>query len=191
MPMREICGATKRNGDPCGRTPGWGTPHPGYGNCKNHGGCTPNGIKHAAEEAARDAVQRYALPREIDPHDALIEELERTAGWVAFLNEQVQAISEVNDMRQLKGGGKDGIPEEVPHIWIQMLKDERIHLVNVAKTCVAVGIEERRVKMAEEQGQLMAQVVRGILADLDIPLSPEVQTVVRKNFTLIQGGAAA
>lgn len=150
-----------------------------------------NHIKKAQREEAIEAVQKYALPREIDPQQALIEELERSAGWVAFLNEQVQALSGVSDMRQLKGGGKDGIPEEVPHIWIQMLNHERAHLVNVAKTCIAVGIEERRVRLAEEQGALMANVVRGILADLHIDLTPEVQKIVHSNFTLIQGGKAA
>lgn len=185
------CGAKTRSGKNCGLPAGHGTDHVGYGSCKLHGGCTPNHEKAAKKQQARDAVEKYALSRVIDPHEALVEELHRTAGWVAFLNEQVQGLSDVSDMRTLKGGGNGALPEETPHIWIQMLARERDRLVDVAKTCIAVGIEERRVRMAEEQGQLMAQVVRGILADLDVPLTPEVQKVVRKNFTVIDGGKAA
>lgn len=185
------CGAKTRAGTPCKRGAGAGTEHVGIGCCKLHGGSTPNHIKSAQNQRALEAVQKYAIPIKTDPHEALIFELERTAGWVAFLNEQVQGIEKIGHMRQLKGGGKDGIPEEVPHIWIQMLKDERSHLLNVAKTCIAVGIEERRVKLAEQQGELLADFVRGLLEDLKIPITDEVRKVVRNRLTLIQGGRAA
>lgn len=188
---RKYCGAKTRNGGECKRPAGWGTSHPGYKTCKLHGGSMRNHVKAAQNEQALEAVQKYALPIKTDPHEALIDELERTAGWVAFLNEQVQAIEKVAQMRQLKGGGRDGIPEEVPHIWIQMLAQERSHLLNVAKTCVAVGIEERRVKIAEQQGELIAGVVRGLLEDLKIPVTDEVRKIVRNRLTVIQGGAAA
>lgn len=42
------CGATNRQGKECGHPAGWGTDHPGFGRCKNHGGSSPNGRKHAA-----------------------------------------------------------------------------------------------------------------------------------------------
>src|SRR4051794_2422133 len=44
-----LCGAQRRNGDPCRRPAGWGTQHAGYGACKLHGGSTPNGHVHAAK----------------------------------------------------------------------------------------------------------------------------------------------
>ena len=43
------CGATLKSGNgSCGHQAGWGTDHPGFGNCKLHGGATPTGKKHAA-----------------------------------------------------------------------------------------------------------------------------------------------
>lgn len=39
-----VCAAKTRKGSPCQRPSGWGTPHPGIGRCKLHGGATP--IKH-------------------------------------------------------------------------------------------------------------------------------------------------
>lgn len=181
----KTCGAKTRAGHPCGKSRGWGTDHLGTGNCKLHGGASPNGRKYAAKEQAAEAVQKYGLPREIDPKDALVEELHRTAGWVAFLNEQVQSLTKVDEIRTLVGGGKGAIPKEVPHLWVQMLDREREHLMAIAKTCIEVGIEERRVKLAEEQGALMAQVIRGLLADLGVDVTEEVKTVVRRHLTLV------
>lgn len=48
----DICGATNRNGDPCGLSPGWGTDSDS-GRCKFHGGASPSGedngnYKHGA-----------------------------------------------------------------------------------------------------------------------------------------------
>lgn len=189
MSEKKTCGAKTRKGEPCGRPRGWGTPHPGYGNCKNHGGCTPNGIKAAEKEAAGQAVAVYGLPREIDPHAALIEELHRTAGHVAYMAQMIRDLEGDSALKQYQRGDNGTI--ERPSVWIELYHEERKHFASVAKTCIAVGIEERRVKLAEQQGELMAQVVRGILADLDVDLTPEVQKVVRKNFTVIQGGKAA
>ncbi len=189
MSDRQICGAAKRNGDPCGRPRGWGTPHPGYGNCKNHGGCTPNGIKHAEAEAAKDAVSTYGLPREIDPHSALIEELHRTAGHVAWLSDLIQRFETDDQLKQSAFSEYGSIDR--PAVWLDLYERERKHFKDVAKTCIAVGIEERRIQIAEQQGELMAQVIRGMLSDLDIPITPEVQGVIRRNLTVLQGGKAA
>ena len=44
------CGATLKSGDcSCGHQSGWGTDHPGFGQCKLHGGSTTNGKKHAKQ----------------------------------------------------------------------------------------------------------------------------------------------
>src|SRR3954466_6759952 len=82
----KICGATKKDGSgPCTRPAGWGTNHVGAGNCRKHGGSTPTGIKYGQRVAAEEAVKSYGLPREIDPDQALMEELWRCAGHVAWL----------------------------------------------------------------------------------------------------------
>jgi hypothetical protein len=51
------CGSrTKSKGTPCTLPRGWRTDHFGSGNCRWHGGATPNGAKHAASEAAAKAA---------------------------------------------------------------------------------------------------------------------------------------
>ena len=40
---KPTCGAKNRSGGACARPAGWGTPHPGTGRCKLHGGSVPTG----------------------------------------------------------------------------------------------------------------------------------------------------
>ena len=52
------CGARKKQGPgTCTRPAGWGTDHPGFGQCKLHGGSTQSGTKAAAERQAIAAVE--------------------------------------------------------------------------------------------------------------------------------------
>jgi len=88
----ERCSAQTRGGEPCKKARGWGTGHVGFGRCRLHGGLSPSGIKAAGVQQARLAVRAYGLPREVDPHSALLEELHRTAGHVAWLGSQVAGL---------------------------------------------------------------------------------------------------
>lgn len=183
------CGAKTRSGGECKRPAGTGTDHVGIGRCKHHGGSTPNHVKAANKTKAEIAVATYGLAREIDPHAALIEELHRTAGHVAWLADLIGQFNTDKELIQTAYSEHGSV--DSPAVWVEMYDRERKHFASVAKTCISVGIEERRVKLAEQQGELMAQVIRGLLSDLNIPLTEEVQQVVRRNLTLIQGGAAA
>lgn len=183
MAQYDTCGARKKNGDPCGRPAGWGTPNK-TGSCKLHGGATPNARKHAQRLEAEQAVTTYGLPREIDPHTALLEELHRTAGHVAWLGRKVADLED-DQLHGPVGGSQFGFPKEEPHVWVRLYQEERAHFARIAKTCHDVGIEERRVHLAEQQGELMAQVIDGILNDLGVRDRPEVPGVVRRHLTLV------
>lgn len=178
------CGATTRTGAPCKNAAGYKTEHPGHGRCKFHGGATPNGAKAAEREAATEAVMTYGLPREVDPHTALLEELHRTAGHVEWLRIQV-ALLDTRQMHGPVGGSQFGIPKEEPHVWVRMYQEERAHLARVAKTCVEVGIAERQVRLAEEQATRIAAVLDGVLTELGVRDRPEVPDVVRRHLTLL------
>ncbi len=119
-----------------------------------------------------------------DPHTALLEELHRTAGHVAWLAETVARL-ERDQMGESVGGGGGGWPSTEPGLWVKLYQHERAHLATVAKTCVAVGIEERRVQLAEQQGHLLARVIDGILTDLGVRDHPEAATVVRRHLALV------
>lgn len=178
------CGAQKRQGEgTCTRPAGWGTDHAGWGRCKLHGGSTQSLKQVAKREQAEDAVATYGLPRDIDPHTALAEEVARTAGHVAWLGRLVAEL-EQSDLRQFVPTGESGGKLE-PSVWVELYQRERDHLRRVSADAVRAGVEERRVKLAESQGELIAQVIRGVLDDLGVAGRPEVPDVVRRHLSAV------
>ncbi|GGM27008.1 hypothetical protein GCM10011608_09780 [Micromonospora sonchi] len=180
------CGGKRRGegaGKLCTRPAGWGTDHPGTGRCKMHGGSTKSHKVAGQKALAEQAVKTFGLPREIDPRDALLEEVHRTAGAVAWLHEQVQALTpdqvvwgktEEVDKQAGEFPGVDTKHAAEVNVWVQLWRAERAHLVKVCEKAIGAGLEERRVRLAEQQGAMLAGVIKAILGDLD--LSPEQQT---------------
>lgn len=173
-----LCGAQRRQGEgTCTQTAGWGTSTPGFGRCKLHGGKTPSHVAAAAKAIAARAVATYGLPIEIDPRDALLAEVHRTAGAVAYLAERVRGLSEeelIWGVTEETEQGATEFPgvnvkrEAKPNIWRQMLLEERKHLVDVCRVAVAAGIEERRIRLAESLGGQLAAMLRAVLEDVQL-----------------------
>jgi hypothetical protein len=197
------CGGRRRGegaGKLCTRPAGWGTDHPGSGRCKLHGGSTKSHTVAGQKALAEQAVKTFGLPREIDPRDALLEEVHRTAGAVAWLHEQVQALRaedvvwgkvEEVDKQASEFAGIDTKHAAEVNVWVQLWQRERAHLVKVCKDAIASGLEERRVRLAEQQGAMLAGVIKAILGDLD--LTPQQQATAAKvvPFRLRSVSAAA
>lgn len=183
------CGGKRRGpdseGKTCTRPAGWGTDHAGTGRCKLHGGSTRSHKIAGQVAKAEQAVVTFGLPREVDPRDALLEEVYRAAGAVDWLHQQVRALdpddviwgkSEVVDKTAGEFPGTDTTHRADVNVWVQLWQKERAHLVKVAKEAISAGIEERKVRLAEQQGALLAGVIKNILGDLN--LSPEQQAKV-------------
>lgn len=193
-PEHDKCGAKKRKGGgSCGQTAGWGTDHPGVGPCKLHGGATRAHVTAARNERARQAVVAYGLPREIDPAAALLEEVHRTAGHVAWLaakvaehqeDDLVWGLVEEADKTATEFPGLDTKHAARPSVWLDLYQRERRHLVQVSKTALDAGISERLVRLAEQQGAMLAEVIRrsadGLLAELAGVLDEETAGRVRR-----------
>jgi hypothetical protein len=126
--------------------------------CRFHGGGAPQ-VRAKAEERLlhRRAVleaETLGLPRQVDPHTALLEELHRTAGACGVAG--------------CGGGGPGAGKVEGDSVYVRLYAEERDRLLKVAKACVDVGIEERRVRLAEQAGAQLAAVVRAVLDRLDL-----------------------
>jgi hypothetical protein len=188
------CGAKKKQGKgACHRPPGWGTDHPGQGRCKLHGGGTRSHRQKAARERAAAAVATYGLPREIEPQDALLEEVHRAAGHVAWLQKVISALQK----DELIAGVARTVqlPDETTRleysaglsVWVRLYHSERDRLVRVAKAALDAGVAERQVKITEIQARLLADVVTAIVTDLGHDLADEkTRKIVR--LRLIEGG---
>jgi len=164
------CRAHNRQGNPCGKGP-----LPGQRVCELHGGKSPQALEAAdrrlAERTAITALENFGLPVAIDPHSALLQELHRTAGAVEWLGAIVADL----DLKEIgwgkvreKVGGEDhgNTYEAGKNVWVGLWQGERKHLVDVASACARAGIEERRVRLAEEQGRMLAGVISRILTGM-------------------------
>jgi hypothetical protein len=160
--------------------------------CIAHGGKAPQNLRaaerRATEVRARKLVETYGRKIETTATEALLDEVQWTAGHVAWLRERVQELEDdvtngthtnpiVWGTVRRKTGGEDwGETEEaVPNVWIKLYQQERAHLVRVCSEAIRAGIEERRVKLAEQQGALVAQVIRKILDDLNLTAEQQAQ----------------
>lgn len=170
------CGAETRGGGMCGQAAGWGTEHPGWGSCKLHGGSTQNGTKAAARQQAEAnagaAVLKYGLPRTVDPATAMLEEVYRSAGTVAFLGSIVAKLEQ------------DGLIDgAAPSVWVRMFNDERKHLAQVSRSTVDAKIAERNVKVVEMLGGHLVVFARALTAALGHdPDDPQIREIVSQQF---------
>lgn len=181
--MRRRCSATNQSGEQCKKLA-----IPGGTVCYYHGGAAKQ-VRAAAERNLQKAeverqIERLGIkPREIGYQDALLEELWRSAGWVDYLEQRVQAEG-AESLTQWGMGGRTASA-----LWA-MLEEERKRFVAVAVACGRAGIEERRVQLAEQQGKMLAQVVRQIVTGLGHDLHDEaVQSVVRPALQLVRSAA--
>lgn len=183
------CNAKKRNGSGrCTKAAGWGTDHLGLGACKLHGGSVPNHRKSAQVEMAMQSTEAFGIPRNVDPMDALLGELRLTSGIIEFYHSKIRELDDNGGGSLVGPVGSEGVndqgvtyhPDFKANIYVRLHREEREHLVKVAKACIDAGIAERQVQIAETQGQQLANVIRVILAGVGVDLEdPKVRQVVR------------
>ena len=175
----KLCGANLTTGPgTCGHSAGWGTEHNGRGRCRKHGGNTPTHVAHCRREVLQKAVETFGLPREIEPTDALLEEVHRSAGIVRWLEVEVHA----------QHGAELAVKQGE---LLRLYRVERRHHVRVCQVAIAAGIAERHVQIAEHQAAMFATALRGIVEDLGVADHPNLGKIVRHHLTLIDGGKAA
>lgn len=163
----------------CHKPKGWGTSHPGTGGCKLHAGNAPGSVAAAQREIARNAVQTLGAPVDIGPADALLQEVQRTAGHVAWLQHVIAGL----ESGELVWGMSEEIVE--PDItskdgeaiitvatgkyradfsvWYKMYAQERRHLANVCKMALDAGVNERIVSMYEQVGDTFVTMIENVL----------------------------
>lgn len=166
------CFGHNRAGNPCGKPP-----MTNQRVCANHGGKSPQALaaaeRRGVEREATKALESFGVPIVIDYQTALLQELHRTAGAVAWLGAIVADLEQqslVWGVTREKTGGEDfgTTTEAKPSAWYVLWMDQRRHLVDVARECGRAKIDERRVQLAEDQGRLLAGVIQRILARLEL-----------------------
>jgi hypothetical protein len=173
------CGSKKRQASAdgsygnCTRPAGWGTDHVGEGSCKLHGGSTRNGKKAAKKGIARKARDTFGLPIEIDPADALLQEVWRTQGHVVWLGAVVAQLREKDvawGTTKIKTGGEDyGTTQEAKiNAFVALYQDERKHLTRVTSEAIKAGVETKRLQLESHRAELVVNMLGSIFDNLEL-----------------------
>lgn len=162
-----ICGARARNNDmqPCRKKAGWGTDHVGWGNCKLHGGSSPAGKLFAIKLEAN--AFGITSPVDVDPLNALLDLVKAQAGTVLWLANKVASLEE-HELTQLDENAKESAA-----VWMRMLGEWQDRLAKTSKLALDAGVEERLVRIAEEQGEWLVRTLDRVFRDL--VLTPDQQ----------------
>jgi hypothetical protein len=178
---------------PCGRFNSDGHPQ-----CFTHGGPkTPKSRQRARRVAIKPrqramtetikALNALGVPIETDPLDALTGQLAESAGIVAVLREHLQRLR-IPDVTDPKDGlgGTDAlwVPTfgggMVPHVLLGMYNDERERFGKLADLALRAGVAERQVRIMEQQASLFAELLRKVLDDPELNLSPAQRQTGRR-----------
>ena len=155
------CGAKGRAGRPCAQRAGWGTPHPGIGACKLHGGSLPNHIKHAQREVIKQEALKLGLSVEVDPAQAIIELVWLCAGDLAFY----RSLIERESLLQTETG-PGGASKLTAHPATVLYHQAEERLANVSQAALRAGVEERRVRLAERDATAIFAAIQSTLTAL-------------------------
>lgn len=176
------CPAYTRMGRPCRQRAGAKTSHLGVGYCASHGGNLPT---HLIKLTREFVVSTYGDPIDIDPQEALLLEVQRTAGHVEWMR---QLISEFGEQFEKDEKSNTRALTQyspalgmTPSVWLQIYHEERKHLVNVAKSAIAAGVAERKVRIVEEQARQLAMMFKAFMMDERLNMTP-AQRLVAPNI---------
>jgi len=192
------CNATKTDGNPC---KAWAVV--GLDVCHFHGGATPKARNAAFERRAlhmsQAGMELFGPPVETSPEEALLDELHRTAGHIAWLREQIATSDPTMFAQSMWMQSRQSgyiRPDEIDNyswsaagaIWVKLYMEERKHLVEVATRCIAAGIEERRVRIAERGVEQVGNAIQTLIQDLGFdPHDPRVRAVAFKALMSASG----
>jgi hypothetical protein len=141
---------------------------------------------------------KFGAPRDVDPGVALLEEIHRSAGHVAWLENKVRGLEEselvwgtVMMVHEERSGGQGGDytltrkeNRATINTWWDLYRKEREHLAKVSLAALKAGIEERRVRIAERGVDALELALTAALTDLGHDPSDErVRAIVGRRLS--------
>lgn len=186
---KQHCNGKTRRGTPCQRRP-----IPGGRVCYLHGGHTRH-IKSAA--VVRHELTKWTLGQAVDdPGEIMLRLVTQSAARVQRYSEEVSRMveAEPNLQRALIGNayGEFGKQGEYVKGLVALENLERDRCANFCRIAIAAGIAERQVRLAERQGQLITELLRAVLADPALGLTPTQQgivpSLVRRHLESVKAG---
>lgn len=180
------CDANAKRSTKCQLPAGWGTPHPGIGCCKLHGGCTPNQVKAAErkdlEQKARKAFGRLAdvsAPID-DPLTALAHLAGHAVAWMEFLGDRIAELERL----AYSGEAGEQITGEI------VLFERALDRCNtVLGTMARLNIDQRLAKISEQQLEIVTAAIVASLSELGLSVEQqrEARAGVVRHLRLVTG----
>jgi len=158
-------------------------PRTGATVCKRHGGHAPQVIAAAErrrqQAEAQAAVVTYGLPIKIDPALALVQEVHRTAGAVAFVGAIIASMDQkdlvwgVAEQTVTAGGDEGGGGTQTKYkagknVWLQIYQDERKHLAAVARDALGADAAGRVAAVFEQIGTAYVAMFERVLDRVEL-----------------------
>lgn len=150
--------------------------------------------------AAARRLQRERLNGDMG---RLLEELELDAAGsppvVLLLGAVHRCAAMVQVLGTVVGGltadtlyGPDHLGDGRPHVATEMYATWLDRLARASKLAIDAGVEERMVRLAEDQARLIAEAMRAFAVSMGHdPADEAVQIALRRSLTVVAGGAAA
>ena|ERR1035437_9165231 len=176
-----LCGARKKDGNPCRKFSGENTNHPGLGHCKYHLGRTENHNKHAVKVEAQQRMEKlgFGMAVNIEPSEALLSVVRLSWGHLCWLRSEIALHDDKSTF-------------EVA-VLLRMYSDERDRVARIAKAALEAGVQERQIRLAERWGEVLAELLSGIFADPELAITARQQaqlpSVLRRHLIAIDGEA--
>lgn len=177
IPATKCTAHSRSTGKPCGKYA-----IEGGTVCRSHGGGTP---QVRARAAVRADFMRWGLDApNVDPGETLLALVSQSAARVAKYADEVQQFIQeaeakgipvrkalVGDVWTTDETGESQKQGEYLRGLVQLENSERDRCASFCKTAITAGLQERQVKLAERQGELIAQVLRSVMRSPVLGLS--------------------
>lgn len=125
------------------------------------------------------AAATYGLPRDIDPGQAMLEEVQRTAGHVLWLQMQVNTIPQAE------------LFDDKHAVLLATYRQERAHYGRVTTDAVRCGLKVKQLDLLEELAQNVVRAMRVMAEELGFsPDDPRVVAGSARGLRVIDGQLA-
>ena len=144
------------------------------------------------------AMEMFAMgilgePIEIDPEDALLVEVHRTAGHVEWLRHLVASFDPESDLENDLGSDllelNDSPLGLTQATWLKIYQEERKHLVKASNAAIASGVSERKVFLKAEHARQIATILQQFLLSENMNFTPEQLSAANIEFKKLLAGA--
>jgi hypothetical protein len=184
------CGGKKHQGEgTCTQPAGWGTPHPGVGRCKLHGGCAPSSVKAGelalVERDARLLFEKVApqvTPIE-NPLEAFAQVAGRVVAWMELMDALLDEVKAVGYQHEKAGEQVDAR--------VQLYERALDRCAQVLAMYARLRIDERLAEITERQKLVVVRAIEAALDEVGIVDGQQRQDArrrVARQLRLVQAG---